>query len=163
MEEHKEIFTKEQDLWRVLGNLLLLRFILPCILMQNTDRFKSHQIRRNAVILSKMIQQIVNQVCFSSSFLSLTTNGLKQILFGGKEHYLSVANNFVSQHLPVMSKFLLDISVNPTKLLPQLTLYFIGKVEPSKEKDAHFFFILSEEEILDNIQILEKCILATKS
>lgn len=84
-----------------MGNFIFLRFFCPAIASPESENLvkptaaQSKDIRRGALIITKVIQNLANNV-----------------LFGPKESYMIVLNDFLTNNIYRVTTFLRDISVN---------------------------------------------------
>lgn len=79
------------------GGLVFLRFICPIVVSPDGSGLcdaPSKELRRGLVFIAKIIQNLANNV-----------------QFGGKEAYMTVMNDFVTDRLPHVNGFLKAISV----------------------------------------------------
>jgi len=98
-----------------LGGFLLLRFVCPPIVSpQKYGIVKSYskEAQRALILISKIIQNIANQVEFEG---------------GEKETYMTITNEFVQDNMPLMMAFL-------TKLVSEERVHVVSKRDSKKSK-----------------------------
>ncbi|ORY04201.1 hypothetical protein K493DRAFT_311429 [Basidiobolus meristosporus CBS 931.73] len=83
------------------GGFIFLRFFCPAIVAPETHNlvasFDNKEIRRGLLLITKVIQNLANNV-----------------LFGTKESFMITLNDFLTSNIHKVSNFLLDISVAPS-------------------------------------------------
>ncbi|RUS29150.1 hypothetical protein BC938DRAFT_480989 [Jimgerdemannia flammicorona] len=93
--------------YTAVGNFIFLRFFCPAIASPESENLvksmaaQSKEIRRGALLITKVIQNLANNV-----------------LFGPKETYMIVLNDFLTNNIYRVTTFLRDISVNAPSTEP---------------------------------------------
>lgn len=99
--EYARMYASDR-LLPLVGGFLFLRFFSPSIVTPETygivpeSRLPSRQARRNLTLITKVLQNLSNDV-----------------LFGAKEQYMMPMNSFIEEHCETMRSFLNDVIVDP--------------------------------------------------